>query len=198
MDRRNFLHNVAAATAVKYFPFPAPSLRPEEQMAMATLPRRMTSPKDVDVTGHTLLSEFPLGGERWKVYEDLRTRDGAITFLSASGARVLPKSAEASFSESETSYLGLSLRDIGTSPRDLLAERLLEAGDDPDPERVKSAAPPLGSVPPTGPGWRLPWDTFVGTKQASDTMPVFPNGSTRTYHPVQFFPQDNRRANPQR
>ena len=198
MDRRSFLHNVAAATAANYLPFPAPSLRSDERMAMAAVPRRMTSQTEVDVAGHTLVSEFSRNGEPWKVYEDLRTRDGALTFLSASGARVLPKSAEASFAESETAYLGLSLRDIGTSPRDLLAERLLAGGDDPDPEHVKSAAPPLGSVPPQGPGWRLPWDTFVGTKECSDTMPVFPGGSTRTYHPVQFFPRDNRRANPQR
>src|ERR1035437_5448027 len=31
------------------------------------------------------------------------------------------------------------------------------------------------------------WGTFVGTKECSDTMPVFPNGNTRTYHPNQYF-----------
>jgi hypothetical protein len=196
MNRRGFLQNVAAATAANYLPA---SLRSPEAMALATIPWRLTSPEKVDIAGHTLVSEFTLDAERWKIYEDLRTREGAITFVSASGARVLRKSAEASFAESGTSYLGLSLKDIGTSPRDLLAERLMEGGDDPDPVRVKSAAPPLGAVPPKGPGWRLPWDTFVGTKQALDTMPVFPSGSTRSYHPVQFFPQEYRRgANPQR
>jgi hypothetical protein len=29
----------------------------------------------------------------------------------------------------------------------------------------------------------------VGTKECFDTMPVFPSGSTRTYHPVQYFPE---------
>ena len=198
MNRRSFLQNVAAASAANCLPLPVASSRSRDHLAILAAPAPMASPEAVDVAGHTPVCEFPLHGERWKVYEDLRTRDGAITFLSASRARVLTKSAEASFAETETPYLGLGLKDIGTSPRDLLAERLLETGDDPDPERVKSAAPPIGSVPPKGPGWRLPWDTFVGTKEASDTMPVFPTGSTRTYHPVGFFPHDSRRENPQR
>ncbi|PYV61375.1 MAG: Tat pathway signal protein, partial [Acidobacteria bacterium] len=129
---------------------------------------------------------------------DLRTREGAITFISSAGARVLTKSAEASFAEETSPYLGLTLKDIGMSARDLLAERLLEGGNDPDPDRVKSAAPPLGSVQSTGPSWRLPWDTFVGTKECFDTMPVFPTGNTRTYHPVQYFPDDSQKASQRR
>jgi hypothetical protein len=81
------------------------------------------------------------------------------------------------------------------SAADLLADKLLQSGDDPDPEQVKSAAPPLGSVQHPGPSWRLPWDTFVGTKECFDTMPIIPSGSTRTYHPVQYFPEDNAKAN---
>ena len=115
------------------------------------------------------------------------------------GLRTADRAPDAGHLYSNFGYqlLGLVLeRASGQSYQDLLAERLLDGGEDPDPERVKSAAPPLGSVPPKGPGWRLPWDTFVGTKQASDTMPVFASGSTRTYHPVGFFPHDNRRAKP--
>src|SRR5207248_8513434 len=41
-------------------------------------------------------------------------------------------------------------------------------------------------------------DTFVGTKECFDTMPVFPNGSTRTYHPVQYFPDDRQKASQRR
>ena len=66
---------------------------------------------------------------------------------------------------------------------------LLEKGD-PDPEQVRAAAPPLGSaVPSNRPGFRPPWNTFVGTKECFDTMLVFPAGNTRTYHPNQYFPE---------
>jgi len=95
-------------------------------------------------------------------------------------------------------YLGLSLKDIGLTGRDLLAERLLANGD-PDPEMVKSAAPPHGSA--TGdnrPFRRFQWDTFVGTKECSDTMPVYPPGNTRTYHPIQYFPDLNFQLVPKR
>jgi hypothetical protein len=145
---------------------------------------------NIDIEGHTLVSEFKIGPTSWKVYEDLRTRDGSITFVSSrGGSRVLTKSAEAAFAGAEPPYLGLKLEDIGMSPRDLLAERLLEKGD-PDPEMVKAAAPPQGTDPRTGPPTRrFRWETFVGTKECFDTMPVYPAGYTRTYHPVQFFPE---------
>ena len=147
-----------------------------------------TAPANVD--GHTLICQF---GD-WKVYEDLHTRDGAITFVSARGpSRVLAKTTEATFAEANPPYLGLKMADIGTSGPDLLADKLLESGD-PDPERVRLAAPPLGSggVPGRGgfsSGSAGRWNTFVGTKECLDTMPVFPAGNTRTYHPNQYFPE---------
>ena len=193
MRRRSFLKTAAAVAAATY----APVTRGQQSGTadpVQTASANLSPAHSVDISGHTLVCEFQLESTPWKVYEDLRSRDGAITFLSAAGARVLGKSAEASFAEEATPYLALPLKDIGTAPRDLLAERLLEGGDDPEGERVKAAAPPLGSVQPKGPGWRLPWDTFVGTKECADTMPVFPSGSTRTYHPVQFFPADNEKA----
>ncbi|HZR64724.1 MAG TPA: Tat pathway signal protein [Terriglobales bacterium] len=192
MDRRRFLQSAALATAASCVTdvHGAPIHDASLNLARCAL----TPDADVDVEGHTLICEFKLHETSWKVYEDLRTRDGAISFISASGARILKKSAEASFAEESTPSLGLALKDIGMSPQDLLAEKLLEGGDDPDPERVKSAAPPMGSHQSEGPSWRLPWDTFVGTKDCSDTMPVFPSGNTRTYHPVQYFPEDNQKA----
>src|SRR6202167_6547781 len=61
-----------------------------------------------DVAGHTLVCEFKVGAIGWKVYEDLRARDGAITFISGAGAaRVLGESAEATFAEAAPPYLGL-------------------------------------------------------------------------------------------
>ena len=195
MDRRRFLKDTAFATAGACL---ADNPTLAARSATKVFETSLVPSTSVNVEGHTLICKFTSDGYDWKVYEDLRTREGAITFVSSQGARVLTKSAEASFAEEATPYLGLTLKDIGTSPRDLLADRLLEGGDDPDPERVKSAAPPLGSVRPAGPGWRLPWDTFIGTKECSDTTPVFATGSTRTYHPVQFFPEDNQKLGEKR
>jgi hypothetical protein len=141
----------------------------------------------VSVEGHTLLCEVHRRAEAWKVYEDLRTRDGVITFLSSAGiALVLPKTAEAVFAEDGPPYLGLDLKDIGTSGKDLLAEKLLAHGD-PDEDEVRRAAPPMDSATRGGANFRPRWNTIVGTRECSDTMPVYPSGNTRSYHPVQYF-----------
>jgi len=138
----------------------------------------------VPVDGYTFLTEFKTESETWKVYEDLRTRDGALVFVSSTGpTRSLAKSAEASMPEGSF-YLGMTLKDIGLASADLLADRLLQNGD-PDPEAVRSAAPPMASAeknPRT-------WTTFVGTKEAYDVTPVYRSGNTRTYHPIQYSPQ---------
>src|SRR5437764_8375131 len=197
MDRRRFLQRTAVATAAAYLPGPRP-VGANGHIDLRAFSSTLIAETNVDVAGHTLISEFTMDSTKWKVYEDLRTREGAITFISSAGARVLTKSAEASFAEETSPYLGLTLKDVGMSARDLLAERLLEGGNDADPDRVKSAAPPLGSVQSTGPSWRLPWDTFVGTKECFDTMPVFPSGSTRTYHPVQYFADDGQKPSQSR
>lgn len=187
MDRRHFLQNLAVTTAaLRYLPKSADAAELSSAFAQ---PVRSNKPELApDVEGHALLCEFKIDSTSWKVFEDLRTRDGAITFLSSRGAsRVLPKNAEATFADANPPYLGLSLKDIGMAGPDLLAEKLLQNGD-PDPELVRSAAPPMGSRTGGRPVFfRLPWNTFVGTKECSDTMPVYPSGNTRTYHPGQYF-----------
>ena len=198
MDRRQFLKDLAAVTAVTHgLP---DGVKPGEiagetrDLATSSDPRS-TLGAAPDIDGHTLISEFKIDATMWKVYEDLRTREGAITFVSSKeGVRVLRKSAEATFPGADPAYLGLNLKDIGTTGADLLAERLLASGGDPDPMMVRSAAPPLGSNSSERSGWKLPWDTIVGTKECFDTMPVFPAGSTRTYHPVQYFPELTNQA----
>src|SRR5271154_3460816 len=190
MDRRAFLQNLGVGTAaLRYVAANAPAA--ERAKAAEFDPERelgLSSGPALDVAGHTLISEFKIGSTGWKVYEDLRTRDGVITFISSAGAsRVLAKSAEATFVEADPPYLGLKLADIGMSGPDLLADRLLQHGD-PDPEQVKAAAPPQGTAKEES-RWRLPWNTFVGTKECADTMPVFPSGNTRTYHPGQYLPE---------
>ncbi|MFI5073091.1 MAG: Tat pathway signal protein, partial [Terriglobales bacterium] len=190
MDRRRFLQGIAVTTAgIGGVPLRAEIGEPAE----SNLQRAVTSSDraDINTEGHTLLCSFVLGTENWKVYEDLRTREGAIAFVSTKGGgRVLTKSAEACFAEVNPPYLGLNLKDIGMAGADLLADRLLRNGD-PDPEEVKSAIPPHGSAALSYPGERTGWDTFVGTRECLDTMPVYPSGNTRTYHPVQYFPALN-------
>nr|WP_232298890.1 Tat pathway signal protein [Granulicella tundricola] len=142
---------------------------------------------DASVDGHTKLCTFARGDESWTVYEDLRTRDGVITFVSSKGvARVLPKTAEATFADDGPQHLGLDIKDIGMAGQDLLADKLLAHGD-PNEDEVRRAAPPMNSMHRDGPNARPVWNTIVGTRECSDTMPVYPSGNTRTYHPVQYF-----------
>ena len=183
MDRRDFLQGVAATVAG--FEILSDRLDAAPSANLSDDQKSRTGLRSaVSVEGYTLVSKFQAGGTQWKVYEDLRVRDGSLVFLSPSGeARVLPKNSEASMPEG-TPYLGLALKDIGTSSADLLADRLLQNGD-PDPETVKSVAPPMASAeknPRT-------WTTFVGTKEAYDVTPVYRSGNTRTYHPIQYSAQ---------
>ena len=184
MDRREFLQSLAVTAA---------SIETLSEVGNAARPGEPAGGRAPDIEGHTLLCEFKMDATSWKVYEDLRVRDGVLTFVSSTGgSRVFAKSAEASFAEAAPPYLGLSMNDIGMSGADLLADKLLAGGDDPDPEMVKSAAPPQGSATGGGPGAAAPrarWDAFVGTKEAYDTMMVYPAGNTRTYHPNQYLPE---------
>lgn len=199
MDRRRFLQNLSVASlGIRYLSKQAEAVVGEKTGAYSAQDSAADGEikEAPSVEGHTVLARFALGNATWKAYEDLRTRDGVITFISSQGgAIVLRKTAEATFPEADPPYLGLSLDEIGLAGEDLLADKLLEGGGDPDPERVKAAAPPLGSAHDDSERWgRLPWNTFVGTKECFDTMPVFPGGSTRTYHPAQFFPTVNNKA----
>src|SRR6185437_429267 len=184
MDRRSFLQNMAAGAAALNS---LPALAMESQARGAAHLRGAVPAHSVSTEGHTLLCSFTRGGEQWKVYEDLRGRDGVITFVSAAGqARVLPKTAEAVFPDDGPQYLGLELKDIGMSPRDLLADKLLANGD-PNEDDVRRAAPPMDSAHREGRYSRPRWNTFAGTRECNDTMPIFPSGNTRTYHPVQYI-----------
>ncbi|HVT97092.1 MAG TPA: hypothetical protein VHE33_06260 [Acidobacteriaceae bacterium] len=185
---------MAATTAAfhEFFSEAETSAAPIDQSGLV---HDMLRDSDASVEGHTRLSSFTRGKEQWTVYEDLRTRDGAITFVSSEGsARVLTKSAEAVFAEDEAQYLGLNLSEIGMSGPDLLADKLLAKGE-PDEDAVRRAAPPMDSAAPEGRYSRPHWNAIVGTRECSDTMPVYPAGSTRTWHPVQYFPEiTNERA----
>ncbi len=191
MNRRDFLQNVAVVAAgVEYV---CKTAELSGTMTMAAVAEVVTT---ADIEGHTLVCTFKIDTTTWRVYEDLRTREGVLTFISSSGAaRVLGKSAEATFAEAEPAHFGISMNDIGLADKDLLADRLLAGGGDPDPEKVRAAAPPLGSATPTTPAGapaianpRTRWTTFVGTVEAYDVAPVYYGGNTRTYHPIQVAP----------
>jgi hypothetical protein len=190
MNRRRFLQNMGAATAgMNGFTGLAETMEPPT-LSSDVESSGLLSAGAVHVEGHTLLCTFQRGSETWKVYEDLRTREGVMTFVTADGSgRVLSKSAEAAFADANPPYLGLNLREIALAGPDLLADRLLQNGD-PDPEQVRRAAPPMGSAEPE-PHGRIGWETILGTKECQDTMPLYPSGSTRTYHPVQFISELN-------
>jgi len=189
MDRREFLVKSTATAALLN--------RAREMYAVVSRQSeaRAANSAPPDVSGHTVMAEFTQNGVHWKVYEDLREREGAITFVSPGSSRVLTKSAEAASATDDPPHLGLSMDEIGLSGPDLLADKLLAGGDDPDMEQVKKAAPPQGSPRPNRPQGanaplpRFRWDTFVGTVQAEDTQPVYPGGNTRTYHPNQYIPE---------
>jgi hypothetical protein len=198
MDRRRFLQGMAAATAaVNGLAAMASDEAAGAEDLLAGVGRRDAGwlrAAEIDTSGHTLVCSFQADSVGWKVYEDLRTRDGAITLIASNGTgRVLEKSAEANFADAGAPYLGLNLSDIGMSGPDLLADRLLRDGD-PDPAQVMAAAPPMGSAPPGSRYERPAWNTILGTKECLDTMPVYPSGNTRTYHPVQYFPDINQAA----
>jgi len=188
MDRRNFLQAMATAAASLDI-LGDRSVAADSALKALAKDREHPSDGPVSTDGYTLVSEFKRHSVLWKVYEDLRTRDGSMVFVSSTGeTRELSKSAEASMAEGAP-YLGLTLKEVSLAPSDLLADRLL--GDharkdgDPDSETVKSVAPPMASTDKNPRNWT----TFVGTKEAYDVTPVYRSGSTRTYHPVQYAPE---------
>ena len=192
MDRRDFIKTLTASTAAlqtltTQFATAAP--------LPATIPATAAS-----IEGHTQLATFTRDALTWTVFEDLRTRDGVLTFVCSNGsARVLRKTAEPVFADDGPQHLGLDLKDIGMADTDLLADKLLGHGD-PREDEVRRAAPPMNSDhgDEHDPGFRPGWNTFVGTRECSDTMPVFPAGNTRTYHPQQYFKQLTLKAANQR
>src|ERR1700675_618843 len=110
MDRRRFLQDLAASTAaVNVFPAFRAQLAAVELRDKVL--RGNISAKEAHVEGHTLLTTFTRNGDTWETYEDLGTRDGAITFVSSrENARILRKTAEATFPEEGPQYLGLDLK----------------------------------------------------------------------------------------
>ncbi len=139
--------------------------------------------------GWTERARLTVDGEDLRVLENLAAPDGALAFVSADGqALVLGKRLEPIAGRDVAPYFGLDLKTVALADRDLLADRLLASGDDPDEDDVRDAAPPPASrFSPADIGPRLPWTFFLGARRQADTMPVTAKGSTRTYHVDQVF-----------
>jgi hypothetical protein len=139
--------------------------------------------------GWTERARLTLHGLALSVVEDLSRPDSALAFVMADGrALVLGKRLEPVAGRDVAPYLGLDLETVALNGPDLLAERLLASGDDPDLDQVRDAAPlPASRFNPEEIGPRLAWTFFLGARQQADTMPVTTKGSTRTYHVDQVF-----------
>ena len=82
MDRRNFLQAMAAAAANLEVLGSSSVAADAALTALAKGPER-ASGSPVSTDGYTLVCEFKRRSVSWKVYEDLRTRDGSMVFVSS-------------------------------------------------------------------------------------------------------------------
>jgi hypothetical protein len=195
MARRDFLRTLAAASAAAGLaPLSADALWRGDTGAANVAPITGTPPPaarvplpGVSLGGFAPVADFRDGDRVWRVLENLHDMDGDLVLADGTQAVVIGKRTEATWDEADKPYLGLALAEIALAGPDLLADRLLARGQ-PDEDLVRRAAPPPASVlNPEDYYGRLPWTTFVGTRQCLDTMPVYTSGSTRGYHADQAF-----------
>ena len=193
MDRRNFLRNSLAATTVAAT---AAGIHIEAKAAAGSAARvarpalpRLQPASGAQPAGMVPMGTFAHAGRQWSVHEDLDRIDGDLQLRCDQGVLVLGKRTEAVWGSESPPYFGMALRDVAMAEADLLADRLLRDGD-PNEAEVRDAAPPPASrLDAKDYNGRLPWTTFVGTAQGNDTMQVFPDGRTRTYRAIQYFPE---------
>ncbi|KPL48384.1 Tat pathway signal protein [Xanthomonas axonopodis] len=188
MDRRTFLRQGMAATAAvgagAALAMPATAAAATALPAPA-LPRLEPLPSAAHV-GSTLCS-FTHLQQHWTIYEHLDDSQGQLTLWTDSGMLRLDKRTEPAYPADGKPYFGLPLAEVAMAEADLLADRLLRDGD-PDEAQVRDVAPPPASLlDPKDNGGRWPWTTFVGTRESLDTMPILPNGRSRTSRPEHAF-----------
>ena len=191
MDRRRFLQGLAATGAAIGLGTQgreqSADASPLSAAAKATPPPVRQPLGSLSTQGQSRLAAFQQSNLDWQVFEDLSHPDGDLTLVSGNVACVLGKRTEPSFAADDAPYFGLKLADVALAEADVLADHLLAHGE-PDEAQVRLAAPPVASqLNPENYYGRLPWTTFVGTRQCADTMPVYTSGSTRTYHSDQVF-----------
>ena len=109
MDRRDFIKRITASTAALHTLAGRAGSMGIIPFTAGLLPASAAS-----LEGHTKLVSFTRNAETWTVYEDLRVRDGVLTFVCSDGnVRVLRKTAEATYADEGPQYLGLDLKEIG-------------------------------------------------------------------------------------
>lgn len=185
MNRRRFLEGLAISASG----LGAAQTATTQSTQTTVCPADFKGDQTINTEEYAFLTEFSLGPRRWKVYEDLRTLDGPLCFVSCDGQkRIFPKTAEPLW-QSTAPYLGLTLKDIAGNAPDLLAQRVLEKGGDPDPELVKSALPPIvWGVRDWSNSSFWPGGTFLSTVESLETIPLFKDGSTATFLTKQYIP----------
>ncbi len=187
MDRRTFLRQGTAVAALGLAPAPQATAAPPAAAELAA-PKLAKTPADA-FAGFERLCRFRHAETEWTVYEDLRTPQGSLAIACAEGALDLGKRTESVRGADAPPYFGMKLAEVAMAEADLLADRLLRNGD-PREDEVRDAAPPPASrLDPKNHDGRLPWTTFVGTVQANDTMQIYPDGRSRTYRAIQYFPE---------
>src|SRR5580693_1452545 len=85
MERRRFLQSMAAGAAA-LSSFSATGEAIDAALRPGTAFRGTQKASDVAVEGHTLLCTFNRASITWKVYEDFRVQDGALTFVASTGS----------------------------------------------------------------------------------------------------------------
>ncbi|WP_372393545.1 Tat pathway signal protein [Xanthomonas sp. NCPPB 3582] len=188
MDRRTFLRQGMAATAAVGT---GAVLAAQGGLNATAAPAALAQPKlealPATAPAGSKLCSFRHLQQDWTVYERLDDPQAALTLQTDAGVLRLDKRLEATYPAAGAPYFGLPLAQVAMADADLLADRLLRDGD-PDEAQVRDVAPPPASLlDPKDNGGRWPWTTFVGTREALDTMPILPNGRSRTARPEHAF-----------
>ncbi|MCQ8278565.1 Tat pathway signal protein [Acetobacteraceae bacterium KSS8] len=127
-------------------------------------------------------------GAEWRVHEDRARPDGDLVLIRADGAGLRLGKRLESYEPLAAPFLGLDPAHLGQNGADLLADRLLAGGGDPDPAQVRDAAlSPATRFDPNAVGGRIVWSVFIGTRQGTQPMPLSATGSTRTLHADQIM-----------
>ena len=138
--------------------------------------------------GQAFASSSSEGG--WVVKEDLTGMEGTMTLTGPDGrSHLLKRFMEECESPSNGCYCGLDFGTLAIAERDLLAERLLAGGGDPDPLAVRAAAPPIDSRFTSEQVGRIVWTAFVAPPYAGEVMPLTPAGNTRNWHVNRIAPE---------
>ncbi|EHH67535.1 hypothetical protein [Gluconobacter morbifer] len=126
---------------------------------------------------------FAASGGKWSVKEDLTSMEGAMILTGPGGrCHVLKRFMEECEAPLEGCYCGLDFGTLAIAEHDLLAERLLDGGGEPDPSAVRAAAPPIDSHFTPEQAGRIVWTAFVAPPYAEGVMPLTPAGNTRNWH----------------